>query len=181
MTFSRKSLPNKIEKRAGPSETSDAFVVKLNSAGSALVYSTYFGGSVNEGGFGIAVDTAGNAYVSGLTESPDYPTSPSAFQTTFNGDTDPFVLKIEDNETPIGTDVSVESGQVTTSFGTVVSSGTTTVNPIDPASAGAIPNAYALADVSLAFDIHTSAVISGPITIAFNVPLVNDSEVFWCS
>lgn len=163
---------------AGPSETSDAFVAKLNSEGSALVYSTYFGGSVNEGGFGIAVDTAGNAYVSGITESPDYPTSAGAFQTTFNGSTDPFVLKIAGNETSTGTNVSVQSGQVTTTFANVASMGITVVNPIDPASAGAIPSAYTLADFSSAFDIQTSAVFSGPITISFNVPLVNDPEVF---
>jgi hypothetical protein len=41
---------------------SDAFIAKLNSAWSALIYSTYFGGSADEGAFGIAVDTAGNVY-----------------------------------------------------------------------------------------------------------------------
>jgi hypothetical protein len=163
---------------AGPSGTSDAFVAKLNSAGSALVYSTYFGGSSDEGAFGIAVDTAGNAYVSGITESADFQTSPGAFQTTFNGSTDPFILKLAGNETSTGTGVSVQSGQVTTTFATVASSGLTTVNPIDPTSAGVIPNAYTIADFSLAFDIQTSAVVSGPITIAFNVPFVNDPEVF---
>src|SRR5258708_4235641 len=45
--------------------STDAFVVKLNAAGSALVYSTYLGGSNLDEGHGIAVDTAGNAYVTG--------------------------------------------------------------------------------------------------------------------
>ncbi len=51
-----------------------AFVAKMNAAGSALVYSTYLGGSLNESGNGIAVDTAGNAYVTGQTTSSDFPT-----------------------------------------------------------------------------------------------------------
>ncbi len=51
----------------------DAFVAKLNSAGSALVYSTYLGGSKTDGGTGIAVDSSGNAYVTGQTYSTDFP------------------------------------------------------------------------------------------------------------
>ncbi len=53
----------------------DAFVTKLNAAGSALVYSTYLGGGVNEWGYSIAVDSADNAYIAGATSSTDFPTS----------------------------------------------------------------------------------------------------------
>ena len=49
---------------------SDVFVAKLNAAGTALVYSTYLGGSASEIGRAIAVDGAGNAYVTGETDSP---------------------------------------------------------------------------------------------------------------
>src|SRR5204862_384833 len=63
----------------------DAFVTKLNPTGSALVYSTYLGGSGNDYGYGIAVDTLGNAYVTGVTFSTDFPTTPGAIQTTFGG------------------------------------------------------------------------------------------------
>jgi hypothetical protein len=52
----------------------DAFVVKLNAAGSALVYSTYLGGGDAEFGQAIAVDASGNAYVTGYTYSTDFPT-----------------------------------------------------------------------------------------------------------
>jgi uncharacterized protein (TIGR03437 family) len=52
----------------------DAFVMKLNPAGS-IVYSTYLAGKSNDGGFGIAVDNAGNALVTGWTESHDFPTA----------------------------------------------------------------------------------------------------------
>jgi beta-propeller repeat-containing protein len=52
----------------------NAFVTKLNTAGSALIYSTYLGGSVVDKGFGIAVDSYGNAYVTGATQSGNFPT-----------------------------------------------------------------------------------------------------------
>jgi hypothetical protein len=57
--------------------SSNAFVTKFNPAGSALVYSTYLGGSGGDGGGGIAVDGVGNAYVAGTTYSADFPTSNS--------------------------------------------------------------------------------------------------------
>ena len=61
------------------------FVTKLNSAGSALVYSTYLGGSHGDDISGIALDTAGNAYVTGKTYSSDFPVSQGAFQTQNKG------------------------------------------------------------------------------------------------
>jgi len=72
----------------------DVFVTKLNPTGSALVYSTYLGGSGADGGSGIAVDSAGNTYVLGTTTSTDFPTTPGAFQPTFGGFEDIFVSKI---------------------------------------------------------------------------------------
>ena len=53
---------------------SDVFVTKLNASGSALVYSTYLGGGNSDIGYGIAVDSSGNAYVTGWTDSTDFPT-----------------------------------------------------------------------------------------------------------
>jgi hypothetical protein len=77
----------------------DAFVTKLNVTGTALVYSTYLGGSDEDNGVGIAVDAADNAYVIGLTFSTKFPTTPGAFQTTFGGFSDAFVTKLN----PTGT------------------------------------------------------------------------------
>jgi hypothetical protein len=72
----------------------DAFVTKLNGSGSALAYSTFLAGTGSDGGRGIAV-RAGRAYVTGATDSPDYPTTPGAFDRTFNGgDFDAFVTKL---------------------------------------------------------------------------------------
>jgi hypothetical protein len=63
----------------------NAFVSKLNAAGSAVVYSTYLGGSHWEGGSSIPVDASGNAFVTGVTSSSDFPTTPGAFQTAYKG------------------------------------------------------------------------------------------------
>ncbi len=52
------------------------FVTKLNSAGSSLVYSTFLGGSEGEFGNGIAIDTSGNAYITGITEMEQSITRP---------------------------------------------------------------------------------------------------------
>jgi hypothetical protein len=65
---------------------SDAFVTKLAPNGAALRYSTFLGGSGFEEGLGIAVDGAGAAYVTGNTNSTDFPTTAGAFDRTHNGD-----------------------------------------------------------------------------------------------
>jgi len=70
----------------------DAFLVKLNAAGNGLVYSTYLGGNTNPGGtaltgeygYGVAVDSAGSAYVTGLAVSTNFPTV-NAYQSTGGG------------------------------------------------------------------------------------------------
>lgn len=72
----------------------DVFVSKLNPAGSALVYSTYLGGSGVDEGYDIAVDAGGNAYIVGLTNSDDYPTTVGAFQRMRAGSGDAFVTKL---------------------------------------------------------------------------------------
>ena len=72
----------------------DAFVLKLNAAGSALVYSTFLGGFNLDDGMAIAVDGAGNAYVAGETEAVNFPTTANAFDRTINGEFDTFVTKL---------------------------------------------------------------------------------------
>jgi hypothetical protein len=79
-----------------PNSCTDAFVTKLNAAGSApLLYSTYLGGNGEDFGFGIAVDSTGSAYVTGRTGSGDFPTTPTAYDTTQNGNVDAFVTKLD--------------------------------------------------------------------------------------
>jgi hypothetical protein len=74
--------------------SSDTFVTKLNRSGSALIYSTFLGGTNGDEGKGIAVDGEGRAYVTGNTNSVDFPTTPGAFDTTYNGFEDAFVTKL---------------------------------------------------------------------------------------
>jgi len=74
----------------------DAFVTKLEPSGNKLSYSTYLGGSGWDEASGIAVDTSGNAYVTGYTESTDFPTQ-NPFQGTSGGNSDAFVTKLEPN------------------------------------------------------------------------------------
>jgi hypothetical protein len=78
----------------------NAFVTKLNPAGSGLVYSTYLGGNIDDGGTRIAVDAAGNAYITGETTSLDFPLL-NAFQTTNRGSGDAFITKINPTATQL--------------------------------------------------------------------------------
>ena len=80
----------------------DAFVTRINPAGNALIYSTFLGGvpapndslNTNDEGFGIALDSAGNAYIAGLARSPFFPTTPNSVQPFNRGFNDAFVAKL---------------------------------------------------------------------------------------
>jgi hypothetical protein len=90
-TSSNFPIKNPIQKnRAGGD---DAFITKINSSGSALVYSTYLGGAESDQSYGIAVDSKGAAYVTGWTESSDFPTK-NPIQRSIKGDRGVFVTKI---------------------------------------------------------------------------------------
>jgi hypothetical protein len=78
----------------------DAFVVKLNPSGRRLVYAARLGGSGAETALGVAVDASGAAYMSGATESTDFPTV-RAIQSRFGGGTDAFVTKVAPGGTSI--------------------------------------------------------------------------------
>lgn len=72
----------------------DAFIVKLSADGRVFLYSTYFGGSALEGGLGIAVDSGGNAYITGYSTSTDFPTT-NPFQAENAGGQDGFIAKLD--------------------------------------------------------------------------------------
>ena len=78
---------------------SDVFVTKLSAAGNALIYSTYLGGSDTDIGRGIAVDTGGRAYVTGYTQSANFPTQ-NPVQAALGGLSDAFVFKITYTDPP---------------------------------------------------------------------------------
>ena len=126
----------------------DAFVTKINAAGSAIVYSTYLYGEGNDSGAGIAVDTAGNAYVVGTTSSLFFPIA-DAFQPTsrVRGPSDAFVAKLN----PDGTRL-VYSSYLGGSGGTSPSTGAEEGSAIAIDAAG---NAY-VAGSTKSYDFPTT-------------------------
>jgi hypothetical protein len=111
----------------------DVFVAKVNADGSALVYCSYIGGSENDGGGFLAIDTDGNAYVSGYTNS-DETTFPVTVgpDLTYNGSKDAFVAKVDATGTTlpycgyIGGDAGEEAyGVAVDAAGNAYVSGTT--------------------------------------------------------
>jgi len=130
-TFST-NFPTMNPLQAAIGAGSDAFVAQFNAAGSALVYSTYFGGSGMERAFGIAVDASGNAYVTGDTTSTDLPTTPGSLATTYHGNGDAFVAKWNAAGAALvyssylgGADADQGSGVVVDSSGNVYLTGST--------------------------------------------------------
>jgi hypothetical protein len=127
----------------------DAFVAKLNAAGSALIYSTYLGGSGDDGGVGIAADSLGNAYLIGITSSTNFPTA-SPIQPAFGGGNyDAFVAKLNaagsalvystylgGNDTDFGDSIAVDSSGNAYVAGNTVSTNFPIVNPFQPTNHG---------------------------------------------
>ncbi|MFB3776734.1 MAG: SBBP repeat-containing protein [Bryobacteraceae bacterium] len=88
-----RTTPGAVQTAHGGGITADAYVMKLGPAGT-LVYATYLGGSGEDRGAGIAVDSGGNAYVAGETASANFPTTAGAYQTRNAGGSDAFVAKL---------------------------------------------------------------------------------------
>jgi len=77
-----------------PNGGRDVFVTKFSQDGSSLVYSTYIGGSGDDYAWSIQVDGTGSALISGITDSPFFPTTPGAYDTSANGIGDAYVLRL---------------------------------------------------------------------------------------
>ena len=75
-------------------QVGDAFITKLNSDASGLVFSTFIGGSSGEVAYAMAVDASGSTYITGSTVSTDFPTTTGAFDTLHNGSSDTFITKL---------------------------------------------------------------------------------------
>jgi hypothetical protein len=125
----------------------DAFVTKLNATGSGLVYSTYLGGLDVDNGLGIAVGRFGNAYLTGNTESTDFPTTAGAVQTTFGGLQDAFVTKLNNTgsalvfSTYLGGSGSDSGLSIAARFGSAYVTGSTASSNF-PTTAGAVQTTF---------------------------------------
>ncbi len=90
----------------------DAFVAEVNNAGTALYYSSYLGGNDRDDATAIALDSAGNAYVSGLTHSTNFPVVNPYQATNAGGDADVFLTKIQVSPTTLSTNTLTYSSQI---------------------------------------------------------------------
>lgn len=127
----------------------DAFVTKINAAGTGIVYSTYLGGSSEDEGRGIAVDASGNAYIAGITNSSDFNTR-NPLQPTITGLTeDAFITKVNANGTDLIFSTYFGGGNIDQAFGialdaagdiylagSTVSADFRTKNPFQPGNLG---------------------------------------------
>jgi len=133
---------------SGCSSEGDVFVSKIDASGSALVYSTYLGGSGNDDGYGIAVDSVGNAYVTGYTTSTDFPTM-NPLQSANGGGYDAFVATLNPSGSALvystylggkGSDygyaIAVDSVGNAYVTGLTISTNFPTMNPLQPTNAG---------------------------------------------
>lgn len=148
-------LANPIQNTfAGGLPDGDAFVTKINAAGTALVYSTYLGGADNDLAIGIALDSAGSAYVTGVTASINFPLT-NAFQSGYGGNGDAFVTKINSTGSALtfstylggigndsGTGVAVDSANHAHVAGVTVSTDFPLANAIQGTYGGGAADAF---------------------------------------
>ena len=145
--------------QASPPYPSNAFVTKINADGTNVIYSTYLGGGAEDFGVSIAVDSSGDAFIAGYTQSSDFPVTGGAFQTTFPAGGGTFVSKLN---------AAGSSLIYSTFFGNVGSGAQGPQMTID--SAG---NAYVAGSSNSTFPVTPGSFQTSPgSTIFFNAPSV---------
>jgi RHS repeat-associated protein len=90
-----KNFPTKSPLQAANAGQQNVFVTRLNTSGSAYLFSTYLGGSKSDYGLGVALDCSGNAYVAGYTYSNNFPVSTGAWQGSLRGTMNAFVSEVK--------------------------------------------------------------------------------------
>jgi endonuclease/exonuclease/phosphatase family metal-dependent hydrolase len=146
-TFST-NFPTKNPISGGFGGASDVFITKINSSGSALVYSTFLGGRSDEGGDDITLDSEGAVYVTGFTSSTNFPIK-NPFQGSYAGGYDTFITKINvsgsalvystylgGNDSDQSYGIAVDSEGAAYVVGWTFSSDFPTKNPIQGSHAG---------------------------------------------
>src|SRR6266849_713130 len=142
------NFPTKSPTQSASGGGFDAFVAKLDPTGSTLFYSTFLGGSADDAGNAIAVDGSGNAYVTGVTRSTNFPTK-NALQSAVGGASDAFVAKLDPTGSTLvystflggsaadgGNAIAVDSSGNAYATGNTLSTNFPTKNPLQPASGG---------------------------------------------
>ena len=147
-------FPLADEMQAAISGANDAFVTKFNETGDGIVYSTYLGGTGTEAGYGIALGDAREAYVTGRTDSNNFPTTAGAYDRSANGSNDVFVAKLDpDGQLVYGTyvgaagsdqgmDIAEEGGRAYVTGFTDSTSFPTTTNAYSGSFNGGVEDAF---------------------------------------
>lgn len=171
----------------GPDAYGDGFVLKVNSAGSALLDSTYLGGTGQDGALAVALDASGNVYVAGATNSLDFPTR-NSIQGNNAGAYDGFLTKIDADWTALdystylgGQDIDKSLGVAVDAGGNAYITGKTastnfpTVNPSQGSNAGSSDAFVAKVVPSGTLDIsgglltyHASSGVANQISLVFD-------------
>ncbi len=163
----------------------DVFVTKLSADGSSLIYSTFIGGDLIDVGYCIAINEAGNAFVTGKTNdaATDYPTTAGAYDETHNGGNDVFVTKLSadgsslvystliggsDSDEGFGIDIDVN--------GNAYISGSTIDAATDyPTTAGAYDQTH-----NGSFDVFVTKLSSDGSSLTYSTFIGSDgTEGFW--
>ena len=153
-------LANPAQQTKGGS--SDAFVSKLNPSGNQLVYSTYLGGSGIDSGAAIAVDRAGNAYLTGFTASTDFP-SAGSLQQVFGGSYDGFISRLSSSGAALEFSTYFGGSGIDSGFGiTTDATGNAYVMGVTESVNFPVANALQPANRGGTADLFIAKISSGP-------------------
>jgi beta-lactam-binding protein with PASTA domain len=159
----------------------NAFITKLNPTGSQLLYSTYLGGSIQDLGYGIALDGVGGVYVAGGATSTNFPTTTGAYQIAIGGDEDAFIAKFAIGEAAQQVDVpnvvdDTQAAAETAITGAGLAVGTVTTASSPTVASGDVISESPVAGTSVDSGSAVNLVVStGPAQVA--VPsVVGDTQ-----
>lgn len=137
----------------------DVFVTKFDPTGSVLIYSTYLGGSANDYLYGVAVDSAGSAYLNGSTRSLNFPTTPGVFDAVPDSALDAFVVKLSTSGSSLAYSTFLGGSASDEAFSIAIDG---------------VGNAY-VTGATTSLNFPTTA---GVIDVSFNSTLTSDEDAF---
>ena len=162
------------------------FLFQLNATGTALVSSTYLGGTQDDYPNDLAMDATPSVSITGMTSSTDFPTLNAAQSAYAGGNGDAFVTKIDfsnSTQTLSGPNVSVQPSDSATGtmpasvkFDNVILSGNTTVGTSSTAPTTAIPANFQLGNPATFYNLSTSATFTGSAQVCISYAGVNYTD-----